>query len=169
VTLDGTSFAAVLRGERQMHREFAYGTHNNLPEGPAFPSRTVTDGQWRYIRNLRPEEIYIQKYLMGSQGNNELNNPYWGTWMFSSEQKSENYRLVKRYMRRPAEELYNTAADSYEMNNLVADPKAQDVKRRLSAELDKWLEQQGDPGAPLDTPEALQAAKDGKHKYFPPP
>lgn len=168
VTLDGTSFAAVLRGERQTHREFAYAIHNNLPEGPAYPSRTITDGEWRYIRNLTPDEIYIQKYLMGSQGGNELNNPYWGTWMFTSEQKAETYRLIKRYMTRPAEELYHTTADPYEMTNLIADSKSTTIKSRLSAELDHWLAQQGDPGAPMDRPEAFEAAKDGKHMYFPP-
>jgi uncharacterized sulfatase len=167
VTLDGKSFATVLRGDRQTHREFAYAIHNNLPEGPAYPSRTITDGEWRYIRNLRPDEIYIQKYLMGSQGSNELNNPYWGTWLFTSEQKPETYRLIKRYMTRPAEELYHTTNDPYEMTNLVTDSKSAAIKLRLSAELDHWLAQQGDPGAPMDTLEALEAARNGKHKYFP--
>jgi uncharacterized sulfatase len=168
-TLDGTSFAAVLRGERDTHRKFAYGTHNNLPEGPAFPSRTVTDGQWRYIRNLSPERIYVQKYVMGTQGNGELNNPYWGTWVFSSADHPETYRLVKRYMTRPAEELYHTTEDAFEMNNLAGDPKYADIKARLSAELNRWLAEQGDPGVPLDTSEALQAAKNGRHQFSPRP
>jgi uncharacterized sulfatase len=166
-TLDGTSFASVLHGERDTHRSHAFGTHNNLPEGPAFPSRTVTDGEWRFIRNLLPDEIYIQKYLMGLQGNGELNNPYWGTWVFSTEQKPESYRLVKRYLKRPPEELYHTSADPYEMTNLASDPKYQGIKARLSAELDRWLAQQGDPGIALDTQEALQSAREGKHKYVP--
>jgi N-sulfoglucosamine sulfohydrolase len=169
VTLDGTSFAAVLLGERDSHRTFAYGTHNNLPEGPAFPSRTITDGQWRYIRNLSPEQIYIQKYLMGTQGTGELNNPYWGTWVFTAADHPKTYGLVKRYMTRPAEELYHTAEDAFEMNNLAGDSKYADIKARLSAELDRWLAAQGDPGIPLDTPEALQAAKNGRHKFSPKP
>jgi N-sulfoglucosamine sulfohydrolase len=64
-TFNGTSFAAVLRGESNPHRQFTYGLHNNVPEGPADPSRTVSDGRWRYIRNLKPDELYIQQYLMG--------------------------------------------------------------------------------------------------------
>jgi uncharacterized sulfatase len=166
-TFDGTSLAAVLRGERDTHRKFTYGIHNNLPEGPAFPSRTVTDGQWRYIRNLSPERIYVQKYLMGTEGNGELNNPYWGTWVFTSADRPETYRLVQRYMTRPAEELYHTTEDAFEMKNLAGDSKFADIKARLSGELDRWLAEQGDPGVPLDTPEALQAAKNGRHKFFP--
>ncbi len=169
VTFDGSSFAAVLRGGKDTHRQFTYGIHDNLPEGPAYPSRTVSDGHWRYIRNLAPNEIYIQKYLMGTQGDGGLNNPYWGTWVFSAAAKPRSYELVKRYMVRPAEELYDTAADPYEMNNLAANPKLDDTKTRLRAELDRWQAEQGDPGIPLDTPEALEAAKRGEHLYFPKP
>lgn len=165
---DGTSFAGVLRGTTSVHRSFAYGIHDNLPEGSAYPSRTISDGEWRYIRNLRPDELYIQKYLMGVQGTGELNNPYWGTWMFTAPENSETYRLIKRYMKRPPEELYHTSADPFEMNNLADEPTLAKVKSRLSAELDRWLASQGDPGAALDTPEALQAAKRGEPKYLPP-
>ena len=31
---DGTSFAEVLLGQKDTHREYAYGLHNNIPEGP---------------------------------------------------------------------------------------------------------------------------------------
>jgi uncharacterized sulfatase len=169
VTFDGTSFAAVLRGESDTHRPYVYGIHDNVPEGPAYPSRTVSDGRWRYIRNLTPDELYIQKYLMGLQGDGELNNPYWGTWIFSTAAKPHSYELVKRYMLRPAEELYDTAADPYEMHNLADDPKLAGIRGRLSTELDRWLAEQGDPGIPLDTPEALEAARRGEHLYFPKP
>ncbi len=164
---DGTSFAAVLRGEKDTHRAFVYGAHNNLPEGPAYPSRTVSDGRWRYIRNLTPNELYIQKYVMGVQGDGGLNNPYWGTWTWSATDKPANYQLVKRFMTRPAEELYDSLTDPYEMNNLAADPKHAAIKSRLSAELERWMTAQGDPGAALDTREALQASRRGEHLYVP--
>lgn len=167
LAFDGTSFADVLLGKRETHRLFTYGIHNNLPEGPPYPSRTVSDGRWRYIRNLTPDEIYIQKYLMGTQGSGELNNPYWGTWVFSSASQLRSYQLVKRYVLRPAEELYETALDPYEMTNLVADPKWEGTRARLSAELDRWMTAQGDPGASLDTLEALQAAKRGEPMQSP--
>ena len=114
------------------------------------------------------DEIFLQKYLMGIQGTGELNNPYWSTWVFSAEQKPESYRLVKRYLKRPPEELYHTSADPYEMTNLVSETKSQEIKTKLSAELDRWLAQQGDPGIPLDTHDALESAKAGKFKYGPP-
>jgi len=167
VVLDGTSFVPVLRGEKDSHRDYVYAVHNNMPEGTAYPSRAISDGNWRYIRNLTPDEIYFQKYMMGSTGNNELNNPYWATWVFTASENPQTYRLMKRYMVRPAEELYNTAADTYEMKNLAADPKCADIKARLSGELDRWLVSQGDPGASMDNREVFQAAKRGMHTFEP--
>ncbi len=164
---DGTSFLPVLLGRKSAHRKFVYGMHNNIDEGPAYPIRTVSDGQYRYIRNLTPEEIYIEKHLMGWSGDGRLNNPYWATWVGNASANPHIYNLVKRYTSRPAEQLYHTTKDPYEMTNLADDPAASDIKSRLSAELDRWMKTQGDPGAPLDTPEAFEAARRGSHMYGP--
>ena len=158
-SFDGTSFLPVLLGKESTHRQFVYGMHNNIPEGPAYPIRTVSDGEYRYIRNLSPDEIYIEKHLMGRQGDGALNNPYWATWVGDSWDAPRTYNLVKRYVRRPAEELYHTAEDPFEMTNLANDPASADIKDRLSIELDRWMDAQGDPGAPLDTREAFEAAR----------
>jgi len=164
---DGTSFLPVLLGKKSAHRKFVYGMHNNIPEGPAYPIRTISDGQYRYIRNLTPDEIYIEKHLMGWSGKGELNNPYWATWVSQAWDHPHTYDMVKRYTQRPAEQLYNTAKDPYEMTNLADDPAVSAVKARLSDELDRWMRDQGDPGAPQDTHEAIQAARRGQHMYGP--
>jgi len=166
--LDGTSFLPVLLGERDTHREFAYGMHNNLPEGPAYPIRTVTDGSYRYIRNLRSDEIYIEKHLMGTRGDGALNNPYWATWVWNSQTDPKTYALVKRYSVRPPEQLYHTAVDPYEMTNLAMDAASKPIISRLANELDRWMRSQGDPGAPQDTIESLTASRKGKHRFVPP-
>jgi len=162
---DGRSFAGVLRGESDTHRDYAFALHNNVPEGPPYPIRAVTDGRYRYIRNLKPEEIYIEKHLMGVIGGSAKYNAYWTSWPREAVGSERTYRLIRRYMRRPAEELYDTQSDPYEMNNLANDPKHAEIKRRLSAQLDRWMKEQGDPGAAQDTLKALQAARRGKHLY----
>lgn len=164
---DGRSFAAVLADPQATHRRYAYAAHNNLPEGPPYPVRSVTDGEWRYIRNLSPQEVYIEKHMMGLLGGGTVHNPYWPTWMATAGDNPATYRLVKRFMHRPAEELYHTAADPYEMSNLADDPPHAAVKARLSDELDNWLGEQADPGSDVDTLEAFQAAKRGEHRYGP--
>lgn len=164
-SLDGSSFLPVLLGKSSSHRQYAYGMHNNLPEGPAYPIRTVFDGEYRYIRNLTPDEIYIEKHLMGLQGGGGLNNPYWPTWVGDAWNNPHIYRLVKRYVSRPPEELYHTNEDPFELDNLAGDARHAKAKAKLSAALDEWMKSQSDPGAPVDTTEALHTARKGDHLY----
>ncbi len=149
---DGRSFLRVLTGASDRHRQFAYAMHNNIPEGPAYPIRSVTDGRFRYIRNLTPEALYIEKHLMGRAAH----NPYWLSWMWASETDPHAYAMVRRYMRRPAEQLYDTVADPFELTDLAADPAHATRKAALAAELERWMSQQRDPGVPLDTREAFR-------------
>ena len=79
--MDGQSFTGVLHGKKTDHRKYVYGMHNNFPEGPPYPTRTISDGTHRFIMNLTPDELYIEKHLMGLKGNAVLNNPYWATWV----------------------------------------------------------------------------------------
>jgi N-sulfoglucosamine sulfohydrolase len=166
-TFDGSSFAGVLRGEASKHRDYVFGMHNNMPEGPAYPIRSVTDGRFHLIRNLTPDEIYIEKHLMGIKGEGALNNPYWGTWIWDASTDPKTYGLVKRYMTRPAVQLFDLAADPYEMKNLAEDPDFRSVREDLSAALEQWMKVQGDPGIEQDTDESLNAARRGKHRYYP--
>ncbi|VAW16243.1 heparan N-sulfatase [hydrothermal vent metagenome] len=154
-------------GKAGKHREFVYGMHNNIPEGPAYPIRTVSDGDYRYISNLRPEEVFISKYLMGIHGDGGLDNPYWATWVYDTEAAPYTYKLVKRYMRRPAEQLYHTTEDRYEMENLANDPSQAGRLAMMRAELSRWMVGQGDPGSPMDTRKAIEAARQGRHLYKP--
>jgi len=163
--VDGRSFLPVLLGERSSHRDFVYGLHNNVPEGPPYPIRTVSDGRYRYIRNLSHEEIYIEKHLMGLMGGSAIHNAYWPTWVRHTWNDPNTYALVKRYMRRPPEELYDTSRDPYELENLADDPAQAERKARLAAELDRWMTAQEDPGVPVDTVEALEAARRGAHLH----
>lgn len=167
ISLDGSSFMAVLNGESDRHRSYVFGMHNNVPEGPAYPIRSITDGEYHYIQNLLPEEIYIEKHLMGVKGKGLLNNPYWGTWIWDSTENARTYELVKRYMRRPSEQLYRLSDDRYEMNNLADEAELADVKVKLKQQLAEWMERQGDPGVEQDTFDSLQAARKNKHRFFP--
>lgn len=162
---DGTSFLDSLKDPDKPHRNYAYGIHNNIPEGPSYPIRSITNGDFRYIRNLKPDGIYIERHLMGLNGNGSLNNSYWGTWVFQTGRNPDAEAIVLRYMNRPAEQLYKTSEDPYELVNLAGDPRYADIKAELSSELDLWLHNQNDPGAPLDTYEAHAAAKKGEHIY----
>jgi len=156
---DGSSFLPVLLGEKDTHRDYAYFMHNNVPEGPAYPIRSVTDGKYHYIRNLSPENLYIERHLMARMPLNK----YWPSWVFDASDDPEILDLVTRYQKRPAEELYNLTDDPDEMKNLSNQKEVSGIQKKLSKELDKWLKEQGDPGAGLDTYEELQNARKGNH------
>lgn len=154
-SLDGSSFLPVLLGEETEHRTYTYAMHNNVPEGPPYPIRSVRNRHFRYIRNLTPEATYIERHLMGVAEH----NPYWATWMFAAGDNPHTYAVLHRYMHRPAEELYLTSDDPFEQQNLADEPRHAEVKAELSAELDRWMREQGDPGVALDTQSALEACR----------
>ena len=60
--LDGTSFLDLLLGRKDEHRKYVYGMHNNIPEGPPYPIRTIRTSRFRYIRNQcnnNPERDFL--------------------------------------------------------------------------------------------------------------
>ena len=66
-------------------------------------------------------------------------------------------KLYDKYHHRPAEEMYRVDEDPWEMNNLADKPQYAEAKKRLLAELQRWMAEQNDPGAPMDDPEAHAA------------
>lgn len=156
---DGSSFLSVVTGESSEHRQFAYSMHNNIPEGPPYPIRSVTDGRYHYIRNLRPENMYIEKHLTARMPL----NPFWDSWMFQTWEDEHAMAMVKRYMVRPAEQLYRLDLDPNEMQDLSGDPAHEKALRRLSAELDRWMKEQGDPGGEIDNKAVWEEARKGNH------
>ena len=159
---DGTSFLDVLLDKTEHHRDYAFAMHNNLPEGSAYPIRAVRDKQYRYIRNLMSENLHIQKYIMGKE-----HTHYWQSWMLAAGERENAYKLVNRYMKRPAEELYDSENDPYELNNLIDNPEYSKIKQRLSNELDRWMKEQGDPGAELDTKAVYESSRNANTRKWP--
>src|SRR5690606_34521882 len=60
--LDGESFKQVLTKPEKPHRDLAFGIHNNIPEGPAYPMRSVRDHRYKLILNLLPDATYSIKW-----------------------------------------------------------------------------------------------------------
>ena len=132
---DGSSFLEVIKDKETKHRKFAYGMHNNIPEGPSYPVRSITDGDVHYIRNMDSQSLFILKHLMGTTRTSD----YWSSWLYKSTSSEHALQLVNRYLMRPKEELYNTSEDPFEQNNLIDDSGYIGKKMKLSQELDKWI------------------------------
>lgn len=143
--LDGKSFLQVLRGKAKQHRQWAYGVHNNFPEGTPYPIRSIRDDQYKLIVNLTPEATYYEKHLMSlGKGN------YWNAWVRDAKINDTAEHWVNRYLTRPEIELYNTTIDPWELNNLASDEKMKPRIEKMKKELFGWMQEQGDTGKLLD-------------------
>lgn len=155
--LDGRSFSRYLLGADQPMREYVYGIHNNVPEGPPYPIRSIRDKNFHYILNLRPEETYHVSYA--EAGNSRL--VWWLALKEATEEGDEKAAaLLVKWHTRPAEELYKVDDDPYETNNLASDPGYSEIKARLRAELMRWMDEQGDTGAEMDHLTVYSANRD---------
>jgi len=146
--LDGRSFKTVLKGKSTGHRDVAYGIHNNIPEGPAYPIRSIRDNQYKLIWNLTPDSAYYIKYMLNT-ANKKL---AWTSWVVKAEHDDRAEALTARIVRKPEVEFYDIANDPDELENLAREPKYQALVQRYLAKLQGWMETQGDKGAALDVP-----------------
>ena len=143
--LDGVSFAGVLTGNRTDAREYAYGVHNNVPEGRPYPVRSIRSKKYKLILNLVSENDYHEKHLMDIDREN-----YWKSWVVAAKTDLHTAKWVNRYTRRPAVELYDVEKDPWELENIAERAEMGNVRRELEGKLREWMNQQGDAGADLD-------------------
>jgi uncharacterized sulfatase len=162
---DGMSFLPSLKDSKPSKRKYVYGLHNNYPEGPPYPIRSISDGTYRLVLNLRHQNAYVEKHLMGMTERDQIERKYWSTWMRDCWQDDRTYRLINRYTTRPAVTFYNAVDDPYEMENLAGQPEYKEIVQQLQDALQAWMQSQGDPGAAMDTREVYEAAKSGRHQF----
>ncbi len=156
--LDGVSFLGVLQGKTDKHRRYVYGLHNNVPEGNPYPIRSIRDDEFHFLLNLKHDQRYHEKHLM-TEGLAKRYDLQWWQALSDAAAKGDATatKLYNKYHRRPAEELYRVDEDPWEMNNLADKPEFANVKKRLRAELGRWMSQQNDPGASMDDPKVHAA------------
>jgi len=88
-------------------------------------SRAIRDSRYRYIRNYMPHRIYAQpvEYLFRA--------PSVRSWQEACLQGNCNEIQQKFWQTKPAEELYDTENDPWEVNNLAEDPAYREVLERM--------------------------------------
>ncbi len=143
--LDGFSCLDVLRGNKTDHRQWAYGIHNNNPEGNAYPIRSIQDKRYKLIVNLTPEVDYHCKYMT------KPGSSMWKSWLETAKSDADALRLVNGYLTRPAIELYDLQEDPWELNNIAELPEHADRISTMREALEAWMQQQGDRGSLMDT------------------
>ncbi|UFH56176.1 sulfatase [Spirosoma sp. KNUC1025] len=147
--LDGKSFLPVLLGQRTGVRQYAYGIHNNIPEGNPYPIRSIRDTRYKLILNLSPNEEYYNRFMMNAKQKDR--NSVWFSWTEQAASDPKAKQITERFVKRPAVEFYDTQSDPWELTNLAANPAYQDRINQYKQKLQEWMKQQGDEGAAIDT------------------
>jgi len=103
--------------------------------------RAVRDRRFKYIRNYIPEQSYYLpvKYREEIPIMKELLR------LREAGQLNEIQSLWFREPKDP-EELFDTYADPFELNNLAGDPQYADKLKELGQEMDRWIAQTNDLG-----------------------
>ena len=150
--IDGQSFLPVLKGQTSVHRDLIYATHSGDGDNNVYPTRAVVTAEgWKYIRNLHPEFAFTTHIT-----NSPRDTGYWPSWVKKAEGDPGAAILLNRYLQRPAEELFNTRADLFEQKNLAGDSAHGVILERLRRELDRWMEETGDPQMVFGKPRLLE-------------
>lgn len=139
--LDGKSFADVLRGNKNTHRDRMFNTQSGDGDFNVYPSRSMRADGWKYILNLHPE---FQHQTHDTRHRNGNGIKYWNSWLEEAKTNPAAAAVVKRFIERPAEELYDLKADPHEMHNLAGDPKQKSRLASMNAALRQWMKEQGD-------------------------
>jgi N-sulfoglucosamine sulfohydrolase len=144
-------------------RTYAFSARDRIDETQA-RVRTVRDAHWRYIRNDPPyatvaslnrykEKCFLIMQLMRRMhAAGELTGP----------------ALALMAERAPAEELYDTRTDPYQIVNLADSPEQEhrEALLRLRAALDTWIIETGDRGHLPEPPEVVAPFAQEMHDWF---
>ncbi|QDU97098.1 sulfatase-like hydrolase/transferase [Lignipirellula cremea] len=105
-------------------REYVYCFRGRMDERYDM-YRAVRDQQFKYVRNYHPEVIY------GLHLNYLWKMPATVAWEAAYKAGKCNAAQSIFWETKPAEELYDTQADPWEVNNLAADPQYADTLKRM--------------------------------------
>ena len=155
--LDGKSFAGLLRGTTNVCRDQVFATCSGDGDVNVYPSRSLRTRDWKFILNLHPEfQHHTHISLSPSSANGNL---YWQTWLAAAKEIPAAAAVVKRYIERPADELYDLKADPFELHNLAADPKQAERLASMRADVRAWMKQQGDKETVFGKPRLIGEQK----------
>ena len=139
--IDGKSFAGVLLGKTDTHRDVIFTTTTADHVMNIYPIRSVRTERFKYIRNIYPDTYH-------SNHSDILRNDgaggYWDSWDEAAKTDPKAKAIIAKYYQRPAIEFYNLEKDPNEQVNLAKNPEYKDQIAKMSSMLDEWMKEQGD-------------------------
>jgi len=140
---DGKSFLNVLFGKAKTFRKCIYASHTADGNMNVFPQRCVRDIRYKYILNLEPERTWTTHFTKVA-GIPESHKQVWDTWVEKAGTDPQAAKIVDINQKHPPEELYDTQADTYELNNIADKPENRPILLKMRENLKKWLADQGE-------------------------
>tara|TARA_R110002073_G_scaffold56905_30_gene144918 strand:+ start:3653 stop:5140 length:1488 start_codon:yes stop_codon:yes gene_type:complete len=160
--IDGRSFAKVLFGETNQHRDVIYATHKGDKEKNVYPIRSVRVGKWKYIRNLHPEFAYTThtdvwaKEVPRIDGHWAHAGHHWQSYIDAAKTDPKAAAFLHDYHSNPAEELYQLDQDPYEQNDLAGLPDHAEKLAELRELVSKRMKEVGDDQSLSGPPQLLK-------------
>jgi uncharacterized sulfatase len=151
--LDGRSFLPVLRGATDSHKEFVFAQYTNRGVNNGsdhYGIRSVRSARYKYIWNFTPGDPYA---------NASMKNATYASWVKAAAAGDSGAQAaIHRLLHRTEVEFYDVLADPGELKNLSAEASLAPEMARHRAQLDAWMQAQGDRGQATEM-EALQHMK----------
>ncbi len=134
--LQGQAFLGAHQAKEE--RKYIHGASDRF-DGFTDAIRAVRDGQFKYVRNYRPEQGYYKPLVYREKipTTQEL-------LRLRDEGKLDSIQALWFRETKDMEELYDCFADPHELNNLANDPAYKEKLAELSAEIDRWIKEIGD-------------------------
>jgi N-sulfoglucosamine sulfohydrolase len=146
--VQGVSLAPIMQDHAATVRDYAFSEHN-WHVGQAH-ERSVRDGRWLYLRNAFPA---LQSLSVESGPQYPAGQELWAGYAAGALAPEQMDVFLQP---RPAEELYDVAADPHQLRNLLAEPSSAREHEaelvRLRGLLDRWTEETGDTVPQRPTP-----------------
>lgn len=156
---DGRSFADVLMGKTDQHKDRVYGlmtTRGIINGNECFPIRSIRTRTHKLIWNLKAD----QKFTNACTSSKEFRS------MVAAAEAGDKaaQKAVNRYHYRPKFEFYDVVNDPMEMNNLAAAPEHKALIAEMKEELRSWMKSQGDEGVDTELVANHHKQKSNKKK-----
>lgn len=154
---------AFLGPQAAAPRKYVYASRDRHDEAYDMV-RAVRDTRFKYMRNYYPGQPYLPwiPYL----NRHPIMQEMWRLHMAGKLKGPQTLMFAKD---RPAEELYDTKSDPYEIRNLVGRREYRRVLERMRSALDGWLEEVGDMGRIPEAEMVRRWYSDGKPVQTAPP
>jgi|CXWL01.1.fsa_nt_gi arylsulfatase A-like enzyme len=139
-------------------REYVFGARDRVDEANDV-SRSVRDGRYLYIRNFMPDLSWNQPEAYSDQLGlrREITR-------LAKEGKLNADQLTYAGPSKPAEALYDTAGDPWQVKNVAADPALRPVLERMRHALSAWQLESRDLGL-IHEGQAEKMAADGRSLF----